>query len=178
MNLYDKYYLKAERGGIWLERYAPIERTPEELKRYADALQHLAETQSTLVFDTKDYDKMDDVPYGGSPQHAYEYLGVKDWQEFQSRVVTPLRINNDHLEVKFCCSDSEKGEDGCTIYLRNKCRNCKCELAFFFKPNTKFPTETPHKQNDDLSALFDNLKMCMQQQIEIIDRINTTIQKR
>jgi len=100
---------------------------------------------NSIWFDIHDKDKITPIPFAGNPSDLYEYLGLQStydfpktsWDVCKEVISDGLEIPNDHFKLEYLCKDAEEGEDGCTIYLQSKCRNCRCKQAGFIITSNK-----------------------------------------
>lgn len=93
---------------------------------------------NSIWFDFKNGKTKSIIPYAGNPSDLYEYIDVGGWYElleFASN--NKIQIPMEHIELKYYCKDCEKGEDGFTQYLDEKCRKCKCEQGVFIVTHVK-----------------------------------------
>lgn len=89
-----KYYLKYDslRGKFFVDVYESIKRTEKQLKEYAEAVEHLAESESELVFDTKDFDLVESYEYEGDIFSLREIVGVDD----ASKVINEITFKHNN----------------------------------------------------------------------------------
>jgi len=89
---------------------------------------------NSIWFDLYDKDKITkSIPFGGNPSDLYKYLNLDGWDSCKKFVGDGVEISTEHFRLEYLCKDAEDGEDGCTIYLDKKCRNCRCKQTGFIK---------------------------------------------
>jgi hypothetical protein len=89
---------------------------------------------NSIWFDIHE-DTITSVPCASNPSEIYEYLGIDkvypwpmtSWDKCKEIVGGGIEIPGNHFKLEYLCKDSEKGEDGCTVYLKERCRSCRCK---------------------------------------------------
>jgi len=78
-----KYYLKydLQKYRFFIDVYESIKRSEKELKMYADAIESLAKSGDSLVFDTKDFNFKESYEYNGGIPTLCEIVGIRDSEE-------------------------------------------------------------------------------------------------
>lgn len=89
-----KYYLKYDspKDKFFIDVYESIKRSEKDLKEYAEAVEHLAQSGSSLVFDTKDFDLVGTYEFLGNIYDLRDVVGIQD----ASQIVNEIAFKNNN----------------------------------------------------------------------------------
>ena len=89
-----KYYLKYDspKDKFFIDVYESIKRSEKDLKEYADAVEHLANTGSSFMFSTSDFNLVGTYEFLGNIYDLRDIVGIQD----ASRIVNEIAFKNNN----------------------------------------------------------------------------------